>query len=61
MHLAVDFHLIVGDEGEIDHAQTAHNAETRIQIRHLENCYKYEKFYLEKVRMLNCVILLQYR
>jgi hypothetical protein len=27
MHLAVDFHLIVGDEGEIDHAQTAHNAE----------------------------------
>jgi hypothetical protein len=25
MHLAVDFHLIVGDEGEIDHAQTAHN------------------------------------
>jgi hypothetical protein len=26
MHLAVDFHLIVSDEGEIDHAQTAYNA-----------------------------------
>jgi hypothetical protein len=29
MHLAVDFHLIVGDEGEIDHAQTAHNAKNK--------------------------------
>ncbi len=33
--------------------------ETRIQIRHLENCFKYKTLNLEKERMLNCVILLQ--